>query len=69
MNANPVPESMPTAEETLTPELDILWYRSNGSCVEIKDMNEFHAKNALRKLITAICEGDRETINEAIYGE
>lgn len=33
---------------------DELWERSNGEVVWIKDLNEWHAKNALRKMVRLV---------------
>jgi hypothetical protein len=40
------------------------WIRSNGKMVKVEDMNEFHARNALRQLMRDVLQGDVE----ATYG-
>lgn len=62
--------AMPTSEEVHGEHvLDMLWFRSNGTSIEVEDMNEYHAKNALRVLIRAICEGDDDAIKTHVMGE
>lgn len=57
--ADIITAAMPTSEEVYETEtLDAVWVRSNGEAIEVKDMNEWHARNALRILINALASCD-----------
>jgi len=55
-----------TESATLAP--DIVWVRKNGQAVEIRDMNEYHARAALRQMINAVASCDLEEAWSHILG-
>lgn len=51
---------------TRTPDSDhpeqFYWVRSDGTAIAVEEMNEYHARNALRQMMAAVYEGDNEAL-------
>lgn len=45
------------------------WISENGQCVKVEDMNEHHAKNALKKIMLLAAVGDVERMFNCIGSE